>query len=359
MRSYFYRLATDQIHSPLANILKVFLLLASYGYALGVRVLVFLYRRGLLKTSTLAQPVICVGNITLGGVGKTPLVIKISQYLKSKGILNAVLTRGYMASRKEGLQEGELFSDEAILMQQTLSDIPVLVGANRYALAQSLMERSMVDVFILDDGYQHWKLKKNLNIVAIDATNPFGNGYLVPRGILREPLSHLKRAHVFVITKVDLGAANLDQIKTTLRGIHPQALIVESIHKPGGLVDLNNKEFDKTLSYLMDCPVCFFCSIGNARAFEQTLERQKAKIMGKMEFMDHHRYNEGDIDRIIHTYQQSGAEVLITTEKDLVKIDYYLNRLIKQAHLLCLKIKIELTNNESEFLHRIISLLDR
>src|SRR3989344_3685960 len=192
MRKYFYSLMTDRIHTPVAKAIQGVLWLFSILYGVVVRALVLIYKFRLAPSCRLGKPVISIGNITLGGVGKTPLVECVVRFLKDKGLEPVVLIRGYGADKQVG-------SDEAKLLEESLPGIPVLVGANRVKNARDFLTRNAADVFVLDDGFQHWRLRRDLDIVAINATNPFGNRHLLPRGILREPLSALRRADIFVL----------------------------------------------------------------------------------------------------------------------------------------------------------------
>ncbi|MFH1359910.1 MAG: tetraacyldisaccharide 4'-kinase [Candidatus Omnitrophota bacterium] len=359
MRIYLYQCATDQINTLAAKCLKPILLLLSLTYGLFVKIILFGYKIKLLCVQALSKPVISVGNITWGGTGKTPLVICICEYLKEKGFKPAVLTRGYMVNKAHGLKKNESISDEAVVLQETLNDVPVMVGANRFQMALSALRQGPVDVFILDDGYQHWRLRRDLNIVAINATKPFGNGYLIPRGILREPVSHLQRAQMFVITKSDLGKDNVKDIKEKLLRICPDSLIVEAQYQAGGLIDLKEKEFDKEVSFLKEKTVCSFCSIGDPESFARTLVNCGAHLKMNFAFLDHHIYSKEDIEGIIHFCKQNKIDTLVTTEKDVVKIEPYLDQLIHACDFLCLKIKIQITQGHNEFFNRISDLLHR
>jgi len=242
MERYLYSLATDRSRGFIAAIIKFFLFLASAIYGLVIRALIFLYR---LSPCRLGCKVISVGNITLGGTGKTSLVKVIAGYLQQRGHKVAILTRGYKRKKITNYElritNYENMGDEPYMLQMSLADIPVIVDSNRVRSANRAISEYGTDTVIFDDGLQQWRIKKDLEIVTIDATNPFGNLHMIPRGILREPLSCLKRADVFVLTKTNLNA-DLESIKDILNKLNPSGLIIESIHQPQGFYNIHDLE---------------------------------------------------------------------------------------------------------------------
>ncbi len=239
LRDYLYGLATDKNNGLIASGIKAFLHVFSLIYGLVVIFLAFFYR---LRPYRLNCRVISVGNITVGGTGKTSLVEAIARYLQAKGHKVAILSRGYKRRaivHRPSAIDYESMGDEPFMLSRKLGNIPVVVNKNRIQGAKKAIRRFGADTVILDDGLQQWRIKKDLEIVTIDATQPFGNHRLIPRGILREPLSALKRADIFVLTKTNL-AGNIQETRNLLTRISPRVLLAESAHTPVGFLDLKD-----------------------------------------------------------------------------------------------------------------------
>ena len=352
MKQFLYLIATDQVSGGAVSVVKMVLWVLSWIYTFLIALRRILYKIGLFKQYQLPRPVISVGNLTVGGVGKTPLVGFITQALKEKGSQPVILMRGYMAKKKPNRGQS---SDEAA-MQRAKLDIPVLAGAGRVENAKMFLKKNTVDVFLLDDGFQHWRLSRDLDIVAIDATNPWGNGHVLPRGILREPKKTLSRADIFVLTKINLGRKRLAEIKTDLNMVNPKALIVESIHKPVGFSDLRSGAEFQTLSAL-GLKICAVCGIGSPDSFTKTLAELEADIGGHFAFMDHHTYCAEDIGSIVELCQRQEIKMIVTTEKDAVKLKPFMNMVPDDIRVLALKIEISIVNGEDVFLERIYRIL--
>lgn len=322
----------------------------SYLVLLGYYLLAFLYRSGLIKTKTLKAKVISVGNITLGGTGKTPLVLCIAEYLKSTGENFAVLTRGYKRKSKRMIELGgrklpwEKVGDEPYMLSLKLSGVPIFIHKNRFEAGKKALSRHNIKTFILDDGFQHWQLQRDVDIVIIDCLNPFGAGRVFPAGYLREPLAASRRADVFVLNRVD-QATNVDKIKRVLNRYNPEALMVESIYlldavhdfKDYSLVDpegLKGKRF------------VAFSGIANPFSFEKTLDGSGIKIMKHFRFSDHFPYRAKDISRLEKNALNSGAEALLTTQKDGVRIPEIREL---QIPIYVVSIKLKITRGEKDF----------
>jgi tetraacyldisaccharide 4'-kinase len=269
-----------------------------------------LYDVGLLKTHSVSVPVISVGNITAGGTGKTPLVAWLAKYISSKKNC-AILTRGYKAN--QGI------SDEVSILARSAPNTPVVVNPDRLAGAKEAIG-SGAEVLVLDDGFQHRRLARNVDIVTIDATCPFGYDQILPAGLLREPLKSLKRADAVIITRTDQAEKNrIEEIEITVKAINPSLIIATAIHKPLCIRDSRAVELQPV--QLKGKRVFAFCGIGNPDAFLTTLKSLGATIAGSTVFDDHYHYTKADVDRIAGDAKAVNADSVLTTEKDFSKIN--------------------------------------
>jgi tetraacyldisaccharide 4'-kinase len=244
--------------------------------------------------------------------------------------------------------------DEPYMLSKKLGDIPVIVDADRARGAKKAGRDFAADTLILDDGFQQWKIEKNLEIVCVDARNPFGNRRLLPRGILREPLSALKRAQIFVLTKTNLNpqteaAANL------LRKINPQALVCTAIHNPAGFYNLNKPAPLLALDSLRSQTVASICGIADPAGFEDLIASLGIKAGLTFRFPDHHQYTQDDLAKVMRACQEKNINAIITTEKDAAKF-YQLPITDYQLPIFVLCIEIKITGNEQEFHRRLLSL---
>ena len=354
MLSYIYNLATDKHKGLVAGIVKSFLYCLSLLYGLVVKVLVFIYH---LKPYRLNCKVISVGNITLGGTGKTSLVALIAQYLKQKGHKVAILSRGYkrkLTTYNLQLTTYETMGDEPYMLKMNLGDVPVVVDTDRIRAAKLAIHNYGADTVILDDGLQQWPIKKDLEIVTIDATCPFGNRKLIPRGILREPLSSLKRADVFILTKTNLNPDNQD-IKDFLSSINPQSLIVESTHSPLGFYRLDDKDGFLGLEALAGENVTLVSGIADPDSFQNLIVSLGINIGLFFRFPDHHNYAKEELDRIIKNSKDKNIGTIITTEKDAARIRS-LQLTAYSLQLLYLRIELKIIKDEQEFYNRLLRL---
>ena len=318
----------------LASLLRAALTALSAIYCLLIKSVLFLYRLRILRRRKLPARVISVGNITVGGTGKTPLVEMLARELGKRGCKVAILSRGYkrvhsrwsivhskMGVVSDGtkiLMDAMEAGDEPYLLAKNLPQVAVLVGKDRRLTGNYALNRFSVDTIILDDGYQYWPLERDLDIVAIDSLNPFGNGYLLPRGRLREPLGNLKRADVFLLTRVDQGNA-VEGLMERLRRLNPQAQTLKSVHQADHLIDLRTGEKTE-LTILKGKRVLPLSSIGHPESFESTLTDLGAVIVDSVRFPDHHLYQTGELKGVEEEAIRKGAELIITTEKDAVRL---------------------------------------
>ncbi len=369
LKKVLYSLATDKKNSLIYLPIKIILLFLSFIYYLIVKWISYCYDAGIFSQTRLPSKVISIGNITVGGVGKTPIVELIARLIKENNKKNPViLTRGYMAGRasviKKGTKEGvnykqrqyKIVSDEACMLKEKLNyDIPIIVGPNRINNAINFLKNYEADIFILDDGFQYRKLFRNMDIVAVDTTNPWGNGFLMPRGILREPISALKRADIFILTKTDLGIHNIEYIKRKLHEIANGIPIVETIHKPICLKELSSK-LEESLEYVKGKKIAALASIGDSLSFKKTLEGIGCIIEKNFFFIDHYIYNINDIDYICSQCCLENVNIIITTEKDAVKLHKY-SCYFKNIVIFYLEIEIYITKGKDVLIERINHLL--
>ncbi|MBI4435924.1 MAG: tetraacyldisaccharide 4'-kinase [Candidatus Omnitrophica bacterium] len=348
MRRYLYSLMTDQLNDPLSSFLKklLFLLTVPYHLLLGCRKT--LWRIGLYRRKKLPLRVISVGNITWGGTGKTPFVKWLVGQLLSRGEKVAVLTRGYR-------KLGEDVADEALELRSAFPDVPVWVGKDRVALAEKAISAHM-DAVVLDDGFQYWHLERDLDIVLIDATNPFGNGRVLPRGILRERPSALKRADLLVLTRTDGEAEKSNRLERFLKGCAPETPLLFSAHRPRRFVEARTQE-EVSFEQVRRERGIAFCGIGNPRSFEHLLERNGIHPLRSISFMDHHRYRREDLEQLDQTAASLGGSLLLTTGKDLERLKAL--RLFPSTRLLALEVELVMTKNEDELFRRLNALFSR
>jgi tetraacyldisaccharide 4'-kinase len=257
-----------------------------------------------------AVPVVSVGNLTLGGTGKTPCVEYVARTLSAQGLAVAIVSRGY------GSTAGR--NDEALVLEENVPDVPHLQGADRVAVARTCVEELESDLIVLDDGFQHRRLHRDLDIVLLDATNPWGFGHVCPRGLLREPRSGLRRAGLIVLTRCDqVSATALADLRQSVAGVAP---VVETTHAPLELVQ-SPPGACADLGVIRNTPVAAFCGLGNPAAFRRTLADGGADVRRWREFPDHHAYTRADVldlDRWAQALPANG--LVLTTQKDLVKL---------------------------------------
>jgi len=314
--------------------------LLSLPYGGVVRARTFFYTFGLKEPKHLSCPVISVGNITVGGTGKTSLVIALARELVKRGVPVAILSRGYMGKKTSGplVSDGqnvflspEESGDEPFLMAKSLKGIPILVGKDRFINGQMALQRFNIGGLLLDDGYQHLQLHRDLNILLIDSQVGFGDHHLLPRGILREPLSHLRRAHLFLLTKVeDLKACQ--PLEEKLHRIHPSSPVFHSHYEPLGLIGPN--EESEEIHSLRGKKILALSGIANPNYFSSLLKKYGAEMTKALIFPDHYLYKPEDLALL--EKQGKGVDLFVTTEKDMVKL-----KLLNIRHLPIRALRIE------------------
>lgn len=338
----------NKLLKRLAPILQILAL--PYGMIQKLRLL--LYNRGILKTNKLPIKVICVGNITVGGTGKTPTVIQLSKLLQQAGRKVVILSRGYKRTGNEEVLiisegQGPLVSwqqagDEPYLLASEIKT-PIIVGKKRYLSGTLAMGHFNPGIILLDDGYQHLSLSRDINLLLINASNPFGNGKLLPAGILREPLSAIKRANIVLLSKSD-QAENIDHLIQTIKNYNPQAPIFKGIHKPSALIELKTQK-DWGLDWLQGKQVVTLSGIGDPASFTRLIEKLGAKVVKEACYPDHYFYKPDDLGQLQGELHQTSAQAIITTTKDALRLPEKTQT--NWLPVLVLKIELQIEENVS------------
>ena len=302
--------------------------LLSKLYEWVVRSRLSLYRRGVLASQGLNNPVISIGNLTVGGTGKTPLVCFLAQTLKKAGYQPIILSRGYkrkdnspvllVSDGKKILCNAQACGDEPFLMAEKLEGVPVVVGKSRYQAGRLIENDYERVVHLLDDGYQHVQLKRDWNILVLDATDPFGGNRLLPSGRLREPLRELRRADSVLITRSHV-ADDPDELELQIRRWNKIVPISHFHHDITGLLDLNTRKQSSVRSFFGK-RVIAMAGIGNPKLFLRDLEHYQMTVLSEFIFRDHHQYTQPQLDRVMADLDESGAHCIVTTEKDAVRL---------------------------------------
>jgi len=303
-------------------LLRFLLYIASIFYQLVVCLRNFLYSSGWLKIHHANAIVISVGNITVGGTGKTPFVIWLCKFLQQKNIQVAILTRGYKAlqqKRASSIENRDSRIDEPGILADNCPQAKIIVNPDRVAGANEAVNKFGAKCLIMDDGFQHRRLARDLDIVTIDATLPFGYGRMLPAGLLREPLDSLKRADAIVITRSNqVSESELNQIEEKIQKIKPNMIIARSIHSPAYVKTTENKEI--SIEQLRGKKIFAFCGIGNPDAFIETMKGLGVNLVGSKIYDDHYHYADKDIEDIRTKAKELKAELILTTQKDWSKI---------------------------------------
>ncbi|NIP27265.1 MAG: tetraacyldisaccharide 4'-kinase [Phycisphaerae bacterium] len=316
----YRKLVSGESTGPGAALLRFLLAIGAtiYGLIIGLRN--FLYSKEWLKIHKADVPVISIGNITTGGTGKTPLVIRLCNLLisipqfKLTSSQCAILTRGYKAAKHSGCKSGG-YGDEPAVLAQGCPGIQVVVNPDRIAGAAEAISRFGAKVLIMDDGFQHRRLCRDLDIVSIDATIPFGYGRLLPAGLLREPVTALKRADAAVITRcAQVCEAELTQLEAKLGQVNPEMVIARSVHAPVCAKSVDDREI--SLEELKNKRIFAFCGIGNPDAFFNTVVGLGAELAGSKVFDDHYHYSDDCIADIYEQAKGQDADLILTTQKD-------------------------------------------
>ena len=330
-----------------AVIFGTFLQALSWLFSGVVQTRLWLYRKRILRDHPLGCLVVVVGNLTVGGTGKTPVVEKFAKALRDRGRKVAILSRGYkskappfwkkawygithtdepppriVSDGQTVLLDSEQAGDEPYMLACNLPGVVVLVDKNRVKAGAFAIKKYGCDTLVLDDGFQYLPLKGRLNLLLVDKTNPFGNGHLLPRGILREPVKHLRRANYIFLTKSN-GTRD-PELEALITRHKPDADIIECAHRPKYLqrldAALGAAAGRQPLEWLKGRRIFAFSGIATPESFEKFLRDLGALLVGRERFLDHYRYTPEDMDDLYAAAERERAECLITTEKDAVRI---------------------------------------
>jgi len=346
------------------------LFLISIPYSGIIRLRNLFYQTGLFEVRKLGCKVISVGNITVGGTGKTPMVIMLANLLKEKGYRPTILSRGYGGKKKRRinvvsdgknlLMNPENAGDEPALIAKSVSNIPVVTGKKRYLTGKFAIEHFGADVLILDDAFQHRSLFRDIDIVLLDEKRPFGNGFVIPRGELREPANALGRADIIVKTgdgRRETGDGRQEteiseqgsEIRDQGSGTH----IFEAYRRPVALLSGDTGDV-YPLAHLHGKKVCAFAGIARPDSFKKTIASVGGEVAAFLSFPDHHVYTAGDLGRIRTAVSESSAQIILTTEKDGIKLIDFPDFLLD---LYLLRIEMEFSPSQKEFENIILERL--
>ncbi|HWL17592.1 MAG TPA: tetraacyldisaccharide 4'-kinase [Opitutus sp.] len=330
-----------------AAVYGAFLQVLSWLFNAIAQARLWLYHHRILHDQPLGCLVVVVGNLTVGGTGKTPVVEKFAKALRDRGRKVAILSRGYksksapfwkkwwhgithtaepppkiVSDGERVLLDSEEAGDEPFMLARNLPGVIVLVDKNRVKSGAFAIKKFGCDTLVLDDGFQYLPLKGRLNLLLVDKTNPFGNGHLLPRGILREPIKHLKRASYVFLTKSN-GHRD-EELESLIKQHNPDVDIIECAHRPQYLqrfgLPAEAPGAREPLSFLKGRRVMAFSGIATPESFEKFLRDLGALIVARERFLDHYRYVDEDFEALFRIAREQGAECLVTTEKDAVRI---------------------------------------
>ncbi len=367
LESYLVKLiqekGADEDQPSGIRFLLAFLKAVSFIFAVVVHIRYALYRFGVIRRYPLGVQVISIGNVTAGGTGKTPVTEIFARTLAAENRKVAILSRGYR--RKEAPWWQRIFSqviepplvvsdgkrvlldaatggDEPYMLASNLPGVAVIVDRNRVKAGRYAIKRLGCNTLILDDGFQYQKLKHSIEVVLVDSTNPFGNGNMLPRGILREPARNLSRADIIFLTKC---RGDVSRVKEEIRRYNTKAEIVECNHTPRVLKDVWSKE-EFPLSWLQGKTACTLSGIASPKGFENSLRRLGAKVVWCERYADHHRYEASEVLYALNRTADMGADALVTTEKDAVRFPRFETVPVKCLYL---RIAIEILAGEENF----------
>lgn len=367
--TFILQVILEERRDKAAGLARLILLLLSKLFLLAVKLRRFLYDVRLLRDSTLGIQVIAIGNLTVGGTGKTPVVEKFARELQNQGRTVAILSRGYrskpppltkrlldrillrsdttpprvVSDGRSLLLDSETAGDEPYMLASNLKDVVVLVDKDRVKSGRYAIEKFGCDTLLLDDGFQYWKLAgRRRDIVLIDCQAPFGNEYLLPRGTLREPGSHLSRASTIFITKSD---GNTSALRNRIARLNSSAGIIECIHHPLYVEDLFTGD-RKELEFLQGRKVAALSGIAQPESFENSLIKLGAELVYSKRFADHHRFTQQEVLNAVNRGKKRQATAIITTQKDAVRFPKIDRR---DLPILFMRVEIKIVKGAKDF----------
>ncbi len=369
LETYILTVIEDRRRGRSATLLRWLLTQLSLLFATVIQIRLWLYSRGILRHHTLGCQVISVGNLTVGGTGKTPIVETFARALQRNGRKVAILSRGYkkyeppfwekllhrltfrelhspprvVSDGQRLLLDSEMSGDEPFMLASNLPQVAVVVDKDRVKAGRYATGKLGCDTLILDDGFQYLRLRHRIDIVLVDRTNPFGNRRVLPRGILREPVRNIRRATFIFITKCN--GSGSEELKKQLRQLNPTAEIAECRHCARYLQDLYTGE-QKPLAMLKGLDIAAISGIASPRGFEEELIRLGGRLLYHKRYADHHRYNQQEIIDMINKSLARGARAIITTEKDAVRFPRIDRR---DLPIYFLRVEIELLSGVEDF----------
>ncbi len=372
IEQYFIGIIKSGGNSPLDHAARAALFIASRFYLTAVRIRTWLYDTRIVRNHALGCLVVSIGNLTCGGTGKTPIVEVFAKTLSQKGRHVAVLSRGYRSRDKRSLLEKlrKRFSskkrevpprvvsdgknllhdsisagDEPYMLAANLKNVAVLVDKDRVKSGLYAIDEFATDVLILDDGFQYLRLKPHINILLVDSTAPFDNHYVLPRGLMREPIEHISRADYIFLTKSN-GSPSLNHLKAFIHRHNRRAEIIECCHKPLYVEDVFRKGQRAPLECLRGKKIASISAIANPPSFERFLEELGGTLVLRRRYADHHRYRQQEMIDFINDAKNAGAELILTTEKDAVRMPR-LDR--RDIDILFLRVEIDIISGRESF----------
>ncbi len=371
IEQYFIEIFDEKRTGPFDQLVYGFLFLASRFYRSAVQSRIWMYENRVIRNHSIGCLVVSIGNLTCGGTGKTPVVEIFAKTLSKKGRRVAILSRGYrsrdrsfidklrhkfsskkrvippriVSDGKKLLLNSLTAGDEPYMLASNLKDVVVLVDKDRVKSGLYAIEHFQTDTLIMDDGFQYLNLKPHINILLVDATNPFGNHHVLPRGLLREPITNIQRADYVFLSKSN-GSPSLQHLKDFIRKHNRRAEIIECCHKPQYLEDVFERGIRFPLNKLEGKKIASLSAIANPASFNGFLIQHGARIVMKRHFADHHRYSQQEMIDAINDAKDAGAEYILTTEKDAVRMPR-LDR--RDLPFLFLRIEIDILSGQESF----------
>lgn len=372
LEQYFLDIINETTHTNKDQVIRAVLFIISRFYRRAVQFRIWMYDKRIIRNRAIGCLVVSIGNLTCGGTGKTPVVEVFAKNLSKKGRRVAVLSRGYRSKEKRSfltklkqkfsskkkevpprvvsdgqslLLDSATAGDEPYMLAANLKNVVVLVDKDRVKSGLYAIDEFQTDTLILDDGFQYLSLRPHINIMLVDSTAPFHNHYVLPRGLLREPIKNLRRADYIFLTKSN-GKNHLRHLKAFIRRHNRRAEIIECCHKPQYLEEVYHRGNQKPLNFLKGKKIAALSGIANPRSFEEFLEELGGKVICHKRFADHHRFKEQEIIDFINEAKETKADLIVTTEKDAVRMPRVDRRDIE---IFFMRIQIDILSGKENF----------